>query len=304
MLRFMFCSMLLLAPEGEEAGGGDGSAGESTAGPNTPNTPTGAPTSSGPVGTATGAPIATTPEEEAPSEEEAAAKDKSKGGESSPVMSQEALNDRIARAKRAEEERHRKFLKETFGTDDPEEVKKARARMKELEENEEKRKRAAMSEQQRMQADLEKERKEKETLRQQLQQEREERMHTQQNQVITGIAAKHIDPEYIEDVNIIFARHLKSLSEKELDSFDQRKIEKWYADFAKKKPAFARQAGEPPAPPTKKPVTTGPAPRGKPAPTSTDGAGGNAKTAAPGKPNSMSKQEVRAFMNQKGLNPY
>lgn len=242
-----------------------------------------------------------------------------------PPQDDPRFQNRLARERR-------KWLRDEFGTDDPERVKAIKAeRAKQAEEQkriaeehkrlkaeEERRKRQTMTEQDRLKADLEREKKRAQEYQAKLQEVQAQQAFTEQNQIIEGLATKHVDPELLEDAMDRFARYVRTLDKKQLAALNDRSIDRWFQKLVADKPKFAKPPEETkpdPAKPDQVPATvTGAAakpvvqrrvvqttrkavggkPTGKPVPT-----GGAGKTAKPGTPNTMSKAELAKQYKEK-----
>lgn len=215
-------------------------------------------------------------------------------------MTPRALKGRLERATRAE-------LKERFGTDDVDQIKKDLDELKEFREAKEKKRQSEMSELEKEKELRLKAEKDRDTAQQAAQQAREDREYDKQDRRITRVAAKHIDPDYVEAELTGFAAHLlENFSKKELRKMGDDALAKEAEEFFKKrvetKPKLAKDyedrrreelkkelkdeaSGKTP----KKPVDNG----GKQ--TGSQGAAarpsGEPKTHAPGKSNSYTKEE-------------
>lgn len=91
------------------------------------------------------------------------------------------------------------------------------------------------------------------------------RIEAQRNQVevlARDAAADHIEPGMYEYAAGALRRHVAALPEREQIAFTQDQARKFFADLAKKQPAFARKQGGSPAPAAgvRRPLTTGPSP--------------------------------------------
>ena len=236
-------------------------------------------------------------------------------------MSEEAIADRVARDRK-------KWLRETFGTEDEAEAKK---RMQQLEaeaeqrrkdqadldryrQAEEKRKREQMSREERLQADLQKEREKRAQLETQLREKEENEVVSQQDQVIRDEAVRHVDDRYVKYARRDLAEHFRQLPEKDQKSFGPTQLKKFMREWAKDNPAMARQAdagkgngqaqqgeGQPAQPakpkpqPRRAPMATSRANPSRGAPPEAGKGGPDivaGKTVKPGLPNSMSKAEL------------
>jgi phosphatidylserine/phosphatidylglycerophosphate/cardiolipin synthase-like enzyme len=220
------------------------------------------------------------------------------------VLSKEKFNERIEQAKRAE----RKKLIEAFGTDDPNEIRKIKSELEEMRKEREERERAKMSEVERLNADLEKARKEADAWRTKARAADEQRAFEKQDSIIRKIASRYVGDDYVDDVAFLYARQvLTKVSPRDAAKMTDKDVEKWFASYAKSKPAFARvqpSAAPAPAPapkpePERRPLTTGARPVQRPMPNTTNAAA--AKTAKPGMPNTMSKAEWEAEKRKRGI---
>ena len=221
-----------------------------------------------------------------------------KGGE-------QAWLERIAQAKRTAaakaEADHKAWLKSKFGTDDPAEAEKKIAALGKLEADEEKRRRNAMSEQEKLQTDLAREKEARVKAEARAKEAEASWQHEKQSSTIERLASGHIAPEYVEDVvHAVFARHVKSLPKDEAEALTEKDVAKWFADFAKRKPAFAatQEQKQAAAAPRRQPVGTSGAPA-QPPPAPNAGPAG--KVMHPGRPNSMTDQEAKAALRKQGL---
>jgi hypothetical protein len=154
-------------------------------------------------------------------------------------MSKSALTKRLARHTAGE-------LKKRFGTDDPDQILKDQAELKELREKEEKRRVDALS-------DLEKERE----LRTQAERRaeaseakaraiHEERIYSDTERRIARVAEKHVDLDYLDVEMNAFSKHLRNemragtFTRKQLDEMDPKSVAKladeFFANRVKEKP--------------------------------------------------------------------
>jgi hypothetical protein len=221
------------------------------------------------------------------------------------TLDREAFNDRITRAKDSATATERARLKAIFGTDDATEIAKIKTEWEDLKKASEDAKRQSMSREQQLETDLATERAKTAAAEARVRAAEEDRAFTQNDVKIKRLATQVIADEYVDDIATIFARQaLAKLSARQLDKLTDKDIEKWFVDFAKKKPAFARTtaAAVAPAPDrtqVKKPITTGARPEQKPTANGTQTAAG--KTPRPGQPNSMSRGEFEKFKRERGI---
>jgi hypothetical protein len=121
----------------------------------------------------------------------------------------------------------------------------------------------------------------------------------EQQSYVERIAGRHINPLYVGDAAFLFAKHLRdNVDPRDAAKMTERDVQKWFADFVKRRPAFAaspaarRQerapvgAGTPPPPRPRAPAGT----------TTTV-----TKTFKPGQANSMSPAEARAELRKRGI---
>lgn len=209
-------------------------------------------------------------------------------------MDEAALNERLARAKR-------QALIETFGTDDPAQIKALKDKAATLEKEAEERKRAAMSETERLKHDLAMERQARQRVRAELEQVRERQVVQEQQQVVERIASRHVAPQYVQDAAFLFAKHLRdNVAPADLVKMTDKDIGKWFQTFVNRRPAFSASATtrtRPRAPagaPAPAPRPQAPQPAVKPDATM------NGKSLKPGQPNSMTREEARAFARKSG----
>lgn len=256
-----------------------------------PATP--APSSSGPIGTATGAPVDTPAPSKGDDEGE-------KGKRVS--ISQEALNKRIDQAKTSATEAERARLREIFGTDDPEAIKKIRQEHEALKTEKEQAERARMTREQQLEADLKAEREKATQYEERLKKLEQQRLYDKQDSIIRRVAMRHINDKKLDDAVELFAiRVLKTMTPKQAAKVTERDLEKWFADYAKDTPGFARATGTAPAPvaPKVRPASNGARPAPKPSPVQPGTS--QKKAIRPGMPNSMTTAEWNEEKRRRGI---
>jgi len=136
-----------------------------------------------------------------------------------------------------------------------------------------------------------------------------------EGRAIDKVLRKHFDPEYLAIHRVSLANHLLNCTDEELQNRDAV-VEKWSKDTVSRFPKFARTFAPPapadngqpvvvqsvPAPPPAVSLTTGPDPNNTRPPAgsqqTTNLAG---KTPEPGKANSMTDPEYRAWKAQNGI---
>lgn len=210
-------------------------------------------------------------------------------GEDLLQMSPRALNARIARASR-------KQLKDAFGTDDLDTVKKLVEKAKKTAEKEETERKARLTETERLKEERDAAVRDAADARSQLTNAERARIVDRQDTRITRIAEKYLDADYIESEMPRLASDLrKAFKEKDakLAKDETAWIEKWFQKRVETKPKlgkdFDTNGGVKPEPKTAT-FSNGVNTNGRPNAGSTGLAN---KTAAPGKPNSMSDKEIR-----------
>lgn len=247
------------------------------------------------------------------------------GGE----LSEEAVSARMARERR-------KFLRDEYGTDDEakvEEIRKARqardeavkAKEEELaryKAAEDERKRASMSELEKVQADLAAARAECDRLKQQIARMDRDLLSERQENQLNAVAGRHnVEPRHVKLLKVELATHYRTLPKREQERFDEKQVDRFVRDWAKENPDYCKKA----APnggqqaqqrqTVKKPLGTQAQQRATATTTSqqqnqrpvgsqqvppdVDPATG--KTTRPGQPNSMNKQELRAWAKKNGV---
>jgi len=198
---------------------------------------------------------------------------------------------------RAFRERVRRFsgrqLRDLFGTDDVEAIKASHARAQELENQSEADRRAKLANEERLQEDLAKAYARAEQAEQRAIRVEESRVVDREDQRVRNLVLDAgIKPKFAKHAMQDFAEHLSgNFSQEEINSFNDAKIKSWFGDYVKENPEYSAKPVDP-TPVPKVGLSNGlPANASRPAsiPSSTIGE----KTARPGQPNSMSKDELR-----------
>lgn len=221
-----------------------------------------------------------------------------------------------------------KALKKLFGTDDPAEIERIRAEQQaKLDEHaqmvaqQEAKKREQLTEVERLQTDIARLTEENTQLKAKLQKVEGDKVSAQQAAKINSLAINHISPKWLKYATNEFRDYVLSLTPAQQKILDDKRIAKWFADFAKQEPTCALEppkapepalpaappVAKPPAPPAARPPLLagarppglGPKPNAPPA--SNDPFAG--LTPLPGKPNSMNKDQLRAYAKANNL-PY
>jgi hypothetical protein len=197
-----------------------------------------------------------------------------------------------AEFKKIFERRTKAELRKQFGTDDPEEIKTKLAEYEQLKAQSEEMRRAQMSESEKIKEDLAKERSAREKAEQKFQQLNDRQQVARETLRVRGIAAKHVDSRMVRYAEMEFASFLrKKYSPKEINKLKDGDIDKFFKAFVTKNPKFSRQQTVA-APTPKVGMTNGTISQQRAAATSQ--AKPQQKTAKPGQPNTMTREELRA----------
>ncbi len=204
-------------------------------------------------------------------------------------MSPRALKARLSRASKS-------ALKEAFGTDDIEKIKAKIAAGDEYETKKEADRKAALTKEEKLKEERDLAIKEARETKSTLDRERTERIVDKQDGRITRIAEQHLKAKHVSKFLPELAKDiLKAAAEgdKKLAKNEEAWIEAWFVKQVEEEPEFGKDFGKAPegAPEIKKlPFSNGVRNESRP---SQDRNSGSPKTAAPGKPNSMSDKEIR-----------
>lgn len=204
--------------------------------------------------------------------------------------------------KRRIERERKKLLKELHGTDDEAAIRERLAKVKEIETKQEEARRLELSEQERLKEDAKKEKTRADLADARVKELEEQREIDAENHRISAFVGTYVKPKYAKHAVADFSDYLlKELTPKQQDAMKDEDIAKWFEDYAKDNPELAVVAGEgaPPVLP-RVPAANGHKGNVKPAPLPS-GSMDSTKTAAPGKPNSMTPAEYREFKKTKGL---
>ncbi len=216
-------------------------------------------------------------------------------GEDLLQMSPRALNARIARASR-------KALKDAFGTDDVDSIKKMIDKAQKAAAKEEEERKKSLTEAERLKEERDAAIRERDEARTQLTAAERGRIVERQDSRITRIAEKYLDPDYIESEMPRLAADLrKAFKEKDpkLLKDEGAWLEKWFEKRVAAKPKLGKDYDskrEETTQPDPKKVALNNGARTDDRHTADKSVSGAQKTAAPGKPNSMSYKEI----NQSG----
>lgn len=205
-------------------------------------------------------------------------------------LSASAFRKRIDRANKA-------TLKELFGTDDVEAIKKERENYLKLKETAEEERRKKLDEVTRLKEDKEKAEARAAEAERRAQEVENKRQLDEEVRALTRVAAKHLDEEYVEDIiNGPFHRYVADLSDREREKLTERDVDGWFAEYAQKKPKLAKGYVE--QKPKVLPATNGIVDNKRPA--QVNGKDLTEKTPKPGQPNSMSRAEYNEWKKRQG----
>lgn len=206
-------------------------------------------------------------------------------------MSPRALKARLARASK-------QALREQFGTDDLESIKSKLATADEYAKKQEEERLAKLTAEQKLKEERDKAIRERDEFRTKFEERERTYVIEKQDARITRIAEKHIKPRHVAKFLPDLAQAILSSNDPKLAKNEDAWIEGWFKKLVQEEPEFgvnyaasvaaAQAPAEKPEP--KKIVLSNGAKDGRPAGSQTSGA---PKTAAPGKPNSMSDKEIR-----------
>ena len=204
-------------------------------------------------------------------------------------LSNEELNERLRRAKAS-------ALRDVFGTDDATAIRSRLQKAEELERTAEEQKRAQMTELDRMKYDLQRARQEALRYRSELVTAQEREVVREQQGIVERIATRHINPLYVEEASVVFARELAAKDPREVARWTEKDIARWFQKYCERKPALA-------ASPNARRVQRAPAGADRPAPRPHAPANpqtNSGKTFKPGMNNSMSREEARTEAKKLG----
>jgi hypothetical protein len=203
-------------------------------------------------------------------------------------LSPRALKSRLARASKQQ-------LKEAFGTDDVDLIKKKLAAGDEYEKKKEEDRKATLSKEEKLREERDTAIKEARETRSLLEVEKTARIVEKQDGRITRIAEQHLKPKHVSKFLPDLAKALLKAADegdRKLIKNEEAWIESWFKQQVEEEPEFGKdfgKAAEGGEPPKKLPFTNGSS-GSRPQPA---GNSGSPKTGAPGKPNSMSDKEIR-----------
>jgi hypothetical protein len=220
---------------------------------------------------------------------------------------------------------HRRELAE-LGIEDVSKFKQEREaqkkKLQDLEAAEERRQRESMTEQERLKKDLEIANAKIAELTTELTSLQTTSLRREQDEILSAIALKYVSPKYVSmAVRHAFKEYVNTLTAEELEKLDgnRQEIDRWFRRWARDNPELAASQGETqqaaadaaaklkddaakaaaakPKIIVRRPITNGAGPKGAPPPASVTGGTPSlaGKTPLPGRPNSMTKAEVKQY---------
>lgn len=191
----------------------------------------------------------------------------------------------------------RKELKDRFGTDNYDDIKGKLDKLATFEADAETKRLATLSNEEKLKEQLNTAQREAAQAKAQLEATQVRDARRKETIRIGKLAQTAIDSTMLKYALVEFSSHLKkTYTPKQMDALTDAEIQKYFKDLAKAQPKFAKAAASAAPPPAAKPtttLTTGARPgvaRPKPPTSGT----ATEKTALPGKPNSMTKAEIKA----------
>jgi hypothetical protein len=207
-------------------------------------------------------------------------------------LSRPALKSRLTRHTKSE-------LRERFGTDDFDDIKKKLDRAAELEAAETERSRAAMTERERLEADLKKETQRANDAERRYLKSVEDRVVDKEEQRIIKLAEEYIDPDYVDVLLPKLAKHLKeNFSDDELKKLKNKDISTWFQQHIEKNPKLAKDF-KPEKKIVKQPLNNGARTEGK---SGKESGTSQQRSFSPNAPNAMSPQEAKKEAAKQGYN--
>jgi hypothetical protein len=213
-----------------------------------------------------------------------------------------------------------KELRRIFGTSDLDKIAEERKEAQSLKKAKEaadakadEERRAKLDEETRLKEDLKK-KEDRIAELERLNSEKEEGMLAdRQEQVLTKIAAKLFEEDYVDVALDRFRRHVRGLSSSKVRAMDEEDVSTWFRQYAEKHPKIARGADSTETDDDKKkretaeaakkpkvPLDTKPKDR-KTATSSLDMGKFGGKTPRPGQPNSMNSTELAEYKRARGM---
>lgn len=209
----------------------------------------------------------------------------------------------------------RKQLRDRFGTEDMDAVKKDLDELATLRAENEQRRMASLTETEQLREQVGQAQRRAEAAEARAEQIQTERVVAEQDQTVTALMKQHINPRYLKHESRNLAEYISTLSDAELAD-PEATIEAWCKQAISEDPALAipQAAAEPPVvpvqppsnvaairPPVPVPVSNG-ANVQRPSAASPGGVQGPAGTYAPGHPNTASPQEWRDYKRANNWN--
>lgn len=159
------------------------------------------------------------------------------------VLTKDQLDDRLERARRA-------ALAKALGSDDVEALKAKLKRAEELEKEAEKARLERMSEIERAKEEARLAKARADAVTRALEAERERRMVEIQDRGVTRLAMRYINPRYVTEAKLAFARAVRQMGAEKAATLDDAAAARWFAKYAaerKEIAAAARKASRRPA---------------------------------------------------------
>lgn len=139
-----------------------------------------------------------------------------------------------------------KQLREMFGTTDRKVILAMKETAERAEAAKEAARRASLSREQQLQEDLQKYRQELESMKAEQAQRAEQEAFAQQDAFVNETATKYIDPDFVEDASMRLARHIATLSDEEAETFDDAKVDAFFAQLVADRPKWGKGFGAAP----------------------------------------------------------
>lgn len=189
------------------------------------------------------------------------------------------------------------FLRKKFGTDNPDDIAAKLQKLSEVEAREEEARRSSLAESERLKEDLARETEARKKSDAKVAELRSKVVVSAETQRLARLAGKHIDPAMTKYAVMELAEHLnRTMTPKQIDKLGDKDLEGFFAKLVKQNPRFARARGAtlatPPAAP-RVPASNTAQPGASKGAAPPPAGQATVKTAKPGQPNSMTKDELR-----------
>lgn len=153
-------------------------------------------------------------------------------------FTKDKLDERLEQAKRAK-------LRDLFGTDDEGAIRERLANFAKLEKESEDRRLASLSEVERAKEEAKQALARAERAERDAASERERREIDQTRVVVERAASKHVNPRYVPEASLAYARHLSKLSPQQLSGWKAEDADDWFAKYAQDHREIAASARPP-----------------------------------------------------------